>query len=813
MQNHTSAASAYIRPGTPGDVVNLCIGGRLFITRRATLYRLPDSRLYMIATQGEEAARAASQKHEYRSQLSSDSQYTGEYTVGGATLLPNPVASSLFGNKDLISAAAVCKNQLYNTSPTESHSTRTMDNNHSYPGTLLQDKASVAPQPVYFFDRDPEIFRFVLDYYRTGELHLPTNICGPFVRKELIFWGIDESLIDPCCMPAYMRYDEEKRTKKTLFRDCFEDIDSMQNLVKFSRGWKKWRYRMWLFMDHPTSSFAAQIWASFLLILMIASILCFCFSTSSIFRRSAWAAKNFQAKYSGLLNISNLLDDPLEICDDSSRITNSKVQKDCFTEPASGLVILDMALNVVLTTEFLLKVLLAPDKHKFLTSIVSIIDMVNLFTYWIYISVFYFTYYHKKQSAASFDPTKMMDRPPNNLWLLNILSMTQIMRILRIFKVSKISRGLRVLMLTVKKSIPELMLLAFLLMNGMFMFSCMIYMAEYSVNDTFADIPEAFWWSIITLTTVGYGDTYPKGTAGYIVGSMAAISGCIVTGLAIPIIGNNFNTYYMYMKNQLKEDKYLKELRRDINSVGGNNIMKGLGGFAEKTGIPMLHRKYRQFRGDKQYPVSNRIANTTAAKREEGHRKTKPMLSPTRKKNFPFSETSDNLKMSLLMSSGSRSAGGEPSNLGDNTRTTTLERVSLGDSADHRQSIGMHSDPIADRRTSMLHPLATDGLLNLIPSSEIHTSGSLIRPEWEEPSEMELEEIRCIHAALRNRGPNNADRESFSSDIDPHPSGMSFSGFTASLNEQHNDSSFYATADFCKLSPLADNTGLKRNYV
>ena len=546
---------------------------------------------------------------------------------------------------------------------------------------------------------------------------------------------------------------------------------------------------------------------------MIASVLCFCFSTSWIFRRSAWAAKNFQTRYSGLLNISNLLDDPLEICDDSSRTSNSKVQKDCFTEPSPALVILDMALNVVLTAEFLLKVLLAPDKHKFLTSLVAIIDVVNLVTYWIYISVFYFTYYHKKLSASSLDFTKLVDRPPNNLWLLNILSMTQIMRILRIFKVSKISRGLRVLMLTVKKSIPELMLLAFLLMNGMFMFSCMIYMAEYSVNDTFTDIPEAFWWSIITLTTVGYGDTYPKGTAGYIVGSIAAISGCIVTGLAIPIIGNNFNTYYMYMKNQLKEDKYLKELRKDINSAGGHNIMKGLGGFAEKTGIPMLHRKYRQFRGDKQYPVINRVTNTNAGKREEVRRKAKPMLSPTKKKNFPVSETTDNLKNSLLMGSGSRSIGGETGNVGDNTRTTTLERVSLGESLDHRQSIAMHSDPIADRRTSMLHPLATDGLLNLIPSSEIHTSGSLIRPEWDEPVEMEMEEIRYIHEALRNRRASNPDRSSFSSGTEQHPNGLPFSNFTASPNEQHTDNSFYATADFCELSPLANSTGLKRNYV
>ncbi|VEL32371.1 unnamed protein product [Protopolystoma xenopodis] len=124
---------------------------------------------------------------------------------------------------------------------------------------LAGDRAGKTSTPVFFFDRDPEIFRFVLDYYRTGELHLPTNICGPFARKELIYWGVDESFILPCCMPAYMRYEEERRIKKTLFRDCFEDIDSIKNLVKCCRGWKRWKYQIWLFLDHPSSSLAAKV--------------------------------------------------------------------------------------------------------------------------------------------------------------------------------------------------------------------------------------------------------------------------------------------------------------------------------------------------------------------------------------------------------------------------------------------------------------------------------------------------------------------------------------------------------------------------
>lgn len=545
------------------------------------------------------------------------------------------------------------------------------------------------------------------------------------------------------------------------------------------------------------------MWASFLLVLMIASILCFCFSTSWNFRRSAWAAKpnsKLLPQIPSLYNLTNLVDDPLEICDEPSYTSNLKVQKDCFTEPAPSLVILDMALNIVLTLEFLLKVLLAPDKHKFLTSFVSIIDMVNLVTYWIYISVFYFSYYHKKPGGI-LEVSKSL-KPPNNLWLLNILAMTQIMRILRIFKVAKISRGLRVLMLTVKKSIPELMLLAFLLMNGMFMFSCMIYMAEYSVNDTFADIPEAFWWSIITLTTVGYGDTYPKGTAGYFVGSMAAISGCIVTGLAIPIIGNNFNTYYMYMKNQLKEDKYLKELRRDINSTSGNNIMKGLSGFAEKTGIPMLHRKYRQFRADKQYTLSNRITNANALKREEARRKGRPVVSPVKRKHFPFSESADNLKRGLLAGRDNISPGVEGTDPRMNARSSlNRERASMVAAIEaHRQSlIPSPGDAVGDRRTSMLHPLATDGLLNSIPSSQIHTSGSILRPELEEPSDLELDEIGYIPPTVGKTNSSGAE-------IRHRPNGEH--------SDPLGDGRFeMPSPHFDRDSPLTYHTGLKRNYV
>lgn len=67
-----------------------------------------------------------------------------------------------------------------------------------------------------------------------------------------------------------------------------------------------------------------------------------------------------------------------------------------------------------------------------------------------------------------------------------------------------------------------------------------------------------------------------------------AISGCMVTGMAIPIIAHNFNQYYKYMKNFLNESKYHKaKCRDDAELVGGTPIGRPL---AILQGIPGLRK-------------------------------------------------------------------------------------------------------------------------------------------------------------------------------------------------------------------------------
>lgn len=178
--------------------------------------------------------------------------------------------------------------------------------------------------------------------------------------------------------------------------------------------------------------------------------------------------------------------------------------------------------------ELIMRLICAPNKVHFFKDVMNTIDFFAIIPYFVTLG----TELAKDKGA----------QPSVSLALIRVI---RLVRVFRIFKLSRHSKGLQILGQTLKASLRELALLIFFLFIGVILFSSAAYFAEVDSSDTaFTSIPEAFWWAVVTMTTVGYGDMYPVTVGGKLVGSMCAIAGVLTISLPVPVIVSNFSYFY-----------------------------------------------------------------------------------------------------------------------------------------------------------------------------------------------------------------------------------------------------------------------------
>tara|TARA_B100001778_G_C18527353_1_gene601861 strand:+ start:105 stop:935 length:831 start_codon:yes stop_codon:yes gene_type:complete len=161
--------------------------------------------------------------------------------------------------------------------------------------------------------------------------------------------------------------------------------------------------------------------------------------------------------------------------------------------------VIEWIITVLFSIEYALRIIVVKKPIKYITSFFGIIDLLSILPQ--YLSFFFI-------NSSS-------------------LAALRALRLLRVFRILKLTRFIgesNFLWRSLKASRAKIGVFLFTVFILSIIFGTIMYLVEGEENG-FSSIPESIYWTIVTLTTVGYGDIFPGTAIGKFIASIIMIMG------------------------------------------------------------------------------------------------------------------------------------------------------------------------------------------------------------------------------------------------------------------------------------------------
>uniref|UniRef100_A0A4X1W8Q8 Potassium voltage-gated channel subfamily V member 2 n=1 Tax=Sus scrofa TaxID=9823 RepID=A0A4X1W8Q8_PIG len=365
----------------------------------------------------------------------------------------------------------------------------------------------------YFFDRDPEVFQLIYNFYASGVLLVRDELCPRSFLEELGYWGVRLKYTPRCCRICFEERRDELSEQLKIQRElrAQAQAEEAEELFQDMRFYGPQRRRLWNLMEKPFSSVAAKAIGVASSLFVLISVVALALNTVEEMQHQAG-----QGAGGG--------------------------------DPRPFLEHVEMLCMAFFTLEFLLRLASTPDLRRFVRSALNLVDLVAILPLYLQLLLECFTaedQLHGKGSPREHD-LETVGRVGK---VGQVLRVMRLMRIFRILKLARHSTGLRAFGFTLCQCYQQVGCLLLFITMGIFTFSAAVYSVEHDVRGTnFTSIPQAWWWAAVSISTVGYGDMYPETHLGRLFAFLCIAFGIILNGMPISILYNKFSDYYSKLK-------------------------------------------------------------------------------------------------------------------------------------------------------------------------------------------------------------------------------------------------------------------------